>query len=122
MVGRGEKDEILIDIPKQDFPHRVILSRIIAGVIRVALEASSKKATVYWVNGIDAYRIDELINLHWFSLGKRKKMSNQRLYTEYHDYSNYKRMENASGDQEMLQSIKIIEKFTPLPKKSGYFT
>ncbi|WGL93879.1 UvrD-helicase domain-containing protein [Arsenophonus nasoniae] len=117
VVGRGEKDDILIDIPNKGFPHRAILSRTIAGVIGSALEASSKKATIYWVNGIAAYRIDELINLHWFSLGKRKKMSNQRLYTEYQDYSNYKRMANASGDQEMLQSIKIIEKFTPLPKK-----
>ncbi|QBY45643.1 3'-5' exonuclease (plasmid) [Arsenophonus nasoniae] len=73
--------------------------------------------SVVMVNGIEAYRIDELINLHWFSLGKRKKMSHQRLYTEYRNYANYKQMANASGDQEMLQSIKIIEKFTPLPKK-----
>ncbi|WP_290604959.1 UvrD-helicase domain-containing protein, partial [Arsenophonus sp. ENCA] len=43
VVGRGEKDDILIDIPKQGFPHRAILSRTVAGVIRVALEASSKK-------------------------------------------------------------------------------
>lgn len=102
VVGRGEKDEILIDMPKQGFPHRAILSRTIAGVIGSALEASSKKTTIYWVNGIEAYRIDDLINLHWFSLDKRKKMSNQRLYTEYRNYSNYKRMANASGEQEML--------------------
>ncbi|WP_119712666.1 hypothetical protein [Arsenophonus endosymbiont of Aleurodicus floccissimus] len=97
VVSRGEKDDILIDMPKQGFPHRAILSRTVASVIRIALEASSKKATIYWINGIEAYHIDELINLHWFSLGKRKKMSNQRLYTEYHDYSNYKRMAKASG-------------------------
>ncbi len=64
VVGRGEKDDILFDIPKQGFPHRAILSRTVAGVIGSALEASSKKATIYWVNGIGAYRIDELINLH----------------------------------------------------------
>ncbi|CAA2931312.1 hypothetical protein ARSQ2_02465 [Arsenophonus endosymbiont of Bemisia tabaci Q2] len=48
-------------------------------------------------------------------------MSHQRLYTEYGNYPNYKQMANASGDQEMLQSIKIIEKFTPLPKKWMFY-
>ncbi|KAF0750530.1 F-box DNA helicase 1-like [Aphis craccivora] len=37
VVGRGEKDEIFINIPKQGFPQRSILSRTVAGVIGSAL-------------------------------------------------------------------------------------
>lgn len=117
VVGRGGDDELLPALPSRRPSHRAVLSRTIAGVITSALEASSRKEKIYWVNGIDAYRTEELINLHWFSLNEKEKMSTQQLSREYKDYQEYQRIAEASGDEEMLLSKKIIDKFYPLPKK-----
>lgn len=117
VVGCGREDELHFSLPRKGYPHRAILSRTVAGVIGAALEASSNHDSVFWVNGIDAYRVDELINLHWFSLNEHKNMSSRQLFSEYENYQEYMRVAEASDDQEMIQSINIIDKFYPLPKK-----
>ncbi|EHM4620411.1 ATP-dependent helicase [Salmonella enterica] len=116
IVGRGGEDSLVLKPPKR-LSHRAILSRTVSGVIESALDAVRERAKIYFVNGISAYRVDDLINLHWFSVNKKEEMKSTQLTTEYRDFQEYREIAEASGDEEMLLSVRIIDKFYPIPKK-----
>lgn len=97
--------------------YRALLSRTVSGVIESALGAVKGRAKIFFVNSISACRVDDLINLHWFSRNEKEKLKNSQLASEYKNYQEYRKIAEASGDAEMLLSVKIIDKFYPLPKK-----
>ncbi|HAT1583141.1 TPA: ATP-dependent helicase [Raoultella ornithinolytica] len=116
IIGRGGDDILLPEAPKGK-QHRALLSRTVSGVIESALVAVKDREKIFFVNGISAYRVDDLINLHWFSRNEKGKLKNSQLASKYKNYQEYREIAEASGDAEMLLSVKIIDKFYPLPKK-----
>lgn len=114
--GCGGADQVVEALPSGT-KHYAILSRTVSGVIGAALDASLKGKKVYWVGGIDGYKAEELVDLHWFSVEMPERVRSHQLTRDYRDFSEYESIAKATGDIGMNQSIRLLEAYFPLPQK-----
>ncbi|EBJ9550650.1 ATP-dependent helicase, partial [Salmonella enterica] len=64
-----------------------------------------------------SYKIEDLLDLYWFSIDMTERMRHDRLTREYRDYDEYLQIAEDTGDVEMKQAIFILEQFFPLPDR-----
>lgn len=95
----------------RNFGHHAVLHRSVCGVIRTALHWSLAGRKVFWVGGMESYRIEDLLDLYWFSIDMSERMRHDRLTREYRDYDEYLQIAEDTGDVEMKQGIFILEQF-----------
>ncbi|EBR8158155.1 ATP-dependent helicase [Salmonella enterica subsp. enterica serovar Newport] len=116
VVGKGKADRVLDMLPR-DCGHHAVLHRSVCGVIRTALYWSLAGRKVYWVGGLESYKIEDLLDLYWFSIDMPERMAHDRLTREYRDYDEYQQIAGDTGDVEMKQAIFILAQFFPLPER-----
>ncbi|HAG0351278.1 TPA: ATP-dependent helicase [Salmonella enterica] len=116
ITGKGGSDRVLTIVPRT-FGHHAILHRSVCGVIRTALHWSLAGKKVFWVGGMESYKIEDLLDLYWFSIDMTERMRHDRLTREYRDYDEYLQIAEDTGDVEMKQAIFILEQFFPLPDR-----
>ncbi|EAP5220682.1 ATP-dependent helicase [Salmonella enterica] len=116
VTGKGGSDRVLQTVPRT-FGHHAVLHRSVCGVIRTALHWSLAGKKVFWVGGMESYKIEDLLDLYWFSIDMAERMQHDRLTREYRDYNEYLQIAEDTGDVEMKQAIFILEQFFPLPDR-----
>ncbi|EMH5361015.1 ATP-dependent helicase [Salmonella enterica] len=114
--GKGGADRVLQTMPRK-FGHHAVLHRSVCGVIRTALHWSLAGKKVYWVGGMESYKVEDLLDLYWFSIDMMERMRHDRLAREYRDYDEYLQIAEDTDDVEMKQAIFILEQFFPLPDR-----
>ena len=114
VTGLGGADRVLQVMPRTG-GHHAVLHRSVCGVIGTALHWSLGGKRVYWVGGMESYKIEDLLDLYWFSIDIPERMQHDRLAREYRDYDEYRQIAEDTGDTEMKQAIFILEQFFPLP-------
>lgn len=69
----------------RNFGHRAVLHRSVCSVIRTALHWSLTNRKVFGVGGMDNYRIriEDLLDLYWFSVDMSERMRHNRLTRGY---------------------------------------
>lgn len=102
-------DTIHLDLPanltKNQF---TILHRTVSGTIGTALDNQQKK--IHWIGGIENYKMQELLDVYYFSVGEKEKIRRKKLMVEFSSFFEYEDVADASGDLEMKRIIKMIEK------------
>ncbi|HBZ9864419.1 TPA: UvrD-helicase domain-containing protein [Salmonella enterica subsp. houtenae] len=116
ITGKGGPNRVLQTVPRT-FGHHAALHRSVCGVIRTALHWSLAGKKVFWVGGMESYKIEDLLDLYWFSIDMAERMQHDRLTREYRDYNEYLQIAEDTGDVEMKQAIFILEQFFPLPDR-----
>ncbi|ASG86863.1 UvrD-helicase domain-containing protein [Salmonella enterica] len=116
VTGKGGPDRVLQTQPRT-FGHHAVLHRSVCGVIRTALHWSLAGKKVFWVGGMESYKIEDLLDLYWFSIDMTERIRHDRLTREYRDYDEYLQIAEDTGDIEMKQAIFILEQFFPLPDR-----
>lgn len=116
ITGKGGSDRVLPMVPRT-FGHHAVLNRTVCGVIRTALHWSLAGKKVFWVGGMESYKIEDLLDLYWFSIDMPERMCHDRLTREYHAYDEYLQIAEDTGDVEMKQAIFILDQFFPLPDR-----
>ncbi|EIM3058450.1 ATP-dependent helicase [Salmonella enterica] len=116
VTGKGGADRVLQTTPRT-FGHHAVLHRTVCGVIRTALHWSLAGKKVYWVGGMESYKVEDLLDLYWFSVDMAERMQHDRLSREYRDYDEYLQIAEDTNDVEMKQAIFILDQFFPLPDR-----
>ena len=118
LIGNGDEDNVVASLPEKDkSKHVAVLSRTVAGVIGVALEASLAGRKVYWVGGIAGYKTEELEDLYWFSADMSERMQSPLLAREYRNFEEFESVARATKDVEMNQGLRLLDQYFPLPQK-----
>ena len=113
VVGRGASDEIVPELP-QSTGQYTVLHRTVMCVLETVLDAVNKNKKIFWVGGIDSYRINDLEDLYWFSQGDNSRINNKKLISDFKDYQEYKQVATDSKDPEMSRAVKILENYDRL--------
>ncbi len=116
VTGKGGPDRVLERLPRA-CGHRAVLHRTVCGVISTALHYSLAGKKVYWVGGMESYRVDDLLDLYWLSVDLPERMKKDTLTQNYRDYAEYCEVAEETGDPEMKQSMNILDQFFPLPDR-----
>lgn len=110
-------------VPAQQFllkhspvPQVTFLARTMMGVMQTALHFSRRKLSVHLVGGSDAYPINDMEDLFWFSRGERKKVRNKQLLKDFEDFATYKTVAEETKDPEMLRAIKVLDTYPRFDK------
>jgi ATP-dependent exoDNAse (exonuclease V) beta subunit len=113
VVGLGGQDEVVMVLP-HDIGHKAVIHRTVMGVIETALEQTSLGKKVFWVGGIDAYQIGNLLDAYWLSKGENDNIKNKKILKEYSNFFEYEDVGKATKDPEMMRAVKIIENYEDL--------
>lgn len=116
VTGKGGPDRVVETLPRT-CGHRAVLHRTVCGVIGTALHYSLAGKKVYWVGGMESYRVEDLLDLYWLSVDLPERMKKDALTQNYRDYAEYCEVEEETGDLEMKQSMNILDHFFPLPDR-----
>jgi hypothetical protein len=111
LVGLGKPTRVSKALP-EGLEHRAVLCRTVIGVIETALIAQAKGEKIYWVGGIDGYRLQDIEDLYSLSVGRRDLVKGQRLLQEFPTYDAYLDIAKQSDDGEMIRTIKIVEQYS----------
>lgn len=114
VCGLGGEDLIARELPAY-VAHYCVISRTVAGVIGAALTASLAEKKVYWVGGMEGYRIGELEDLYWLSVDMPDRIQSPQLTRDYHDFEEYRSIAKATKDPEMGQGVRLLDMYFPLP-------
>ncbi|EKC7220126.1 ATP-dependent helicase [Salmonella enterica] len=116
VTGKGGPDRVVETLPRT-CGHRAVLHRTVCGVIGTALHYSLAEKKVYWVGGMESYRVEDLLDLYWLSVDLPERMKKDTLKQNYRDYAEYCEVAEETGDPEMKQSMNILDQFFPLPDR-----
>lgn len=116
VTGKGGPDRVVETLPRT-CGHRAVLHRTVCGVIGTALHYSLAGKKVYWVGGMESYRVEDLLDLYWLSVDLPERMKKDTLTQNYRDYAEYCEVAEETGDPEMKQSMNILDQFFPLPDR-----
>ncbi|WNK42602.1 UvrD-helicase domain-containing protein [Pantoea agglomerans] len=112
--GLGSSDQVADELPDAA-EHYYVISRTVAGVISTALVACLAGKKVFWVGGMEGYRIGELEDLYWFSVGMHDRIQSPQFTRDYRDFEEYRTIAKATKDPEMGQGVRLLDKYFPLP-------
>ncbi|EOZ4485605.1 UvrD-helicase domain-containing protein [Salmonella enterica subsp. diarizonae] len=116
VTGKGPQDRV-VDMLPRTCGHRAVLHRTVCGVISTALHYSLAGKKVYWVGGMESYRVEDLLDLYWLSVDLPERMEKDTLTQDYRDYAEYCQVAEETGDPEMKQAVYILDQFFPLPER-----
>ncbi|HHR9069338.1 TPA: UvrD-helicase domain-containing protein [Salmonella enterica subsp. enterica serovar Birkenhead] len=116
VTGKGPQDRVVDTLPRT-CGHRAVLHRTVCGVMSTALHYSRAGKKVYWVGGMESYRVEALLDLYWLSVDLPERMENDTLTQDYRDYAEYCQVAEETGDPEMKQALYILEQFFPFPER-----
>ncbi|EBJ2070759.1 ATP-dependent helicase [Salmonella enterica] len=116
VTGKGPQDRVVDRLPRT-CGHRAVLHRTVCGVISTALHYSLAGKKVFWVGGMESYRVEDLLDLYWFSVDLPERMDNDSLTQDYRDYAEYCQVAEETGDPEMKQGVYILDQFFPLQEQ-----
>ncbi|WP_455233447.1 UvrD-helicase domain-containing protein [Geopseudomonas aromaticivorans] len=117
LQGLGEATQVKRQLP-DDLPHRAFLHRTVTGVLENALRLiDDPKTRLFWVGGIDSYSLRELEDLFWFSRGQNDKVQGRKLLVDYASFEQYEEIADATQENEMVRSVKIIKAYKNLPDR-----
>lgn len=129
LQGFGERTQIKRSLPA-GLDHRTYLCRTVAGVIEAALSCLPKEGEggkpvksavdekIYWVGGIDGYKLNDILDLYWFSIKRNDKIKGFQLTKDYPNFMNYREIADATQDNEMVRSLRILDTYKDtLPDK-----
>ncbi|EDQ5929584.1 AAA family ATPase [Salmonella enterica subsp. enterica] len=116
VTGKGPQDRV-VDMLPRTCGHRAVLHRTVCGVISTALHHSLAGKKVYWVGGMESYRVEDLLDLYWLSVDLPERMEKNPLTQDYRDYAEYCQVAEETGDPEMKQAVYILDQFFPLPER-----
>jgi hypothetical protein len=114
VCGLGGEDQIASELPA-GVAHYCVISRTVAGVISAALTASLAEKKVYWVGGMEGYRLGELEDLYWLSVDMPDRIQSPQLTRDYRDFEEYRSIAKATKDPEMGQGVRLLDMYFPLP-------
>jgi len=112
--GLGSSDQVADELPDAA-AHYCVISRTVAGVIGTALVACLAGKKVFWVGGMEGYRIGELEDLYWFSVGMHDRIQSPQFTRDYRDFEEYRTIAKATKDPEMGQGVRLLDMYFPLP-------
>ncbi|MGF6281982.1 hypothetical protein ABH908_000531 [Pseudomonas frederiksbergensis] len=119
LQGFGPQTKIKSSLP-DGLEHRTYLCRTLAGVIDRALSClpnpADKSSTrpaekLYWVGGIKGYQLQSILDLYWFSSKQLDRIKGYQLTKDYADFATYREIADATSDNEMMRSIKILDSY-----------
>ena len=84
-------------------------------MIGSALIESLTGKKVYWVGGMEGYRIGELEDLYWLSVDMPDRIQSPQLTRDFSDFEAYRSTAKATKDPEMGQGVRLLDMFFPLP-------
>ncbi len=70
---------------------------------------------MYWVGGMEGYRIAELEDLYWLSVDMPDRIQSPQMTRDFPDFEAYRSTAKATKDPEMGQGVKLLDMFFPLP-------
>lgn len=114
ICGLGAEDQVAAELPAVT-AHHCVISRTVAGVIGTALTACLTDKKVFWVGGMEGYRIGELEDLYWFSVEMPDRIQSPQLTRDYRDFEEYRTIAKATKDSEMGQGVRLLDMYFPLP-------
>lgn len=83
------------------------LHRTVAGTIKTALDNIDRR--LYWVGGIGAYNLQELLDVYYFSSNQTTKIKRTKLKSDYKNYAEYKVAAKSTEDLEMSRIVRMID-------------
>lgn len=110
VVGRGQADTVTLHVP-MGTEHRCLVSRTVMGVLESALAAAARGESIFWVGGIENYKVQDLLDLHHLSRGELGNVKNKKLKADYKDYEECKEAAEQTKDHEMQRSVRILETY-----------
>lgn len=84
-----------------------VLHRTVAGTLQTALDNPKKK--LYWIGGMARYRMQEVLDVFYFSNGQSEKISRKKLLTEYKSFKEYRHIAEVSQDVEQKRILKLVD-------------
>lgn len=114
ICGLSGEDQVVPELPAGT-AHCCVISRTVAGVIGSALMESLTGKKVYWVGGLEGYRIGELEDLYWLSVDMPDRIQSPQLTRDFSDFEAYRSTAKATKDPEMGQGVRLLDMFFPLP-------
>jgi hypothetical protein len=61
------------------------------GRTRIRPAAAARGESIFWVGGIENYKVQDLLDLHHFSRGELGNVKNKKLKADYKDYENIRK-------------------------------
>lgn len=89
--------------------HKAIICRTVAGVIELAQNLAAQQERLYFVGGLDSYRVQELHDL--FRLRQGKTGFSNKQFMEFASYGEYERHCRQIQDERSLRLLKLAERF-----------
>lgn len=111
VIGRGGLDEVLFALPNEFEGQVSQLSRTVMGVIESAAEAASRQKKVYWVGGKSSYQVGDAMDVYYLSAGKRSKIQNKKLASEFRNFEEYKVAAENTRDPEMAKAARMVSTY-----------
>jgi len=110
LQGLGQNTRVGKKLPA-GIEHRTVLCRTVVGVIEVALTAQANKEKIYWVGGIDAYKLQDIEDVHSLANNRKDLIKNRKLLKEFQDYAHYQYVAAESKDGEMQRTMKLVDDY-----------
>ena len=95
-------------IQPQDFDRCAIISRTNAVVLANAIEMSKIGKYLYFVGGIEGYKLDFYLKMWYFACGYEQKDDTFKKYKNYKDLVEYA---EEAEDVELLTAINVIKRY-----------
>lgn len=115
--GQGGPDQVMssMEFTASD-GHIAYINRTVMGVIADAIASANLGLKTFWVGGIDAYNLTDLLDVYHLACGSRQAIRNQRIKAEFKDFAEYCSVAEASRDMEMVRTIKILDMYGNIPE------
>lgn len=107
VIGRGQQDTVLSTLP-QGVENFAYLSRTVAGAFECANVLATKGMRVYWVGGIEKYRIQHLVDVYHFLSGEYESVVKKAAFKGFASAAEYKHFAKSTNNVEMLSSIRMV--------------
>ena len=92
----------------QDFDKCAVLRRTNATVLANAIECAKNGKWLYFLGGIDGYKLDFYVSLYYFSRGTKQKGG---VFSKFKDYQDMLEYVEETEDVELLSAIGILKRY-----------
>lgn len=113
--GLGGDDEVIHEVDNRLNSDLTVLHRTRSGTIATAVSYMQSGKSVYWIGGIDAYGLNDLIDLFHLREGRHEDIAQRQLLKDFPEYRFYLEAAEESGDPEMNSNIKILNDLDNVP-------
>lgn len=108
VIGRGQQDSVVSILP-EGVTKFTYLARTIAGAFECANALASKGTKLYWVGGIDKYKIQHFVDVYHFLSGNSEAVAGKVAFRGFNSGAEYRKFATTTKNLEMLRSIRMVE-------------